>query len=184
MTRECHVRFCERLRGKFLRPTHHFGMKAHIGADAQSGLVHSLHTTPAHASDVAHTADVLHGDETQVFADAGYTGAQQRAEVVQTQLDGGIRPDVDWQIAQRRSTVSQLPEGQYKTLVQALERAKARVRAWVEHAFHVLKNLFGHKKARYKGLAKNTAQLYSLFGLVNLALAKRKLLNPQGTPAS
>ncbi|OZB52275.1 MAG: IS5/IS1182 family transposase [Thiomonas sp. 15-63-373] len=162
----------------------HFGMKAHIGADADSGLVHSLHTTPAHASDVAHTADLLHGDETQVFADAGYTGAPQRAEVMQAQFDGGIRPDVDWQIAQRRSTVNTLRVGPHKTLVQALERAKARVRARVEHAFHVLKNLFGHKKARYKGLAKNTAQLYSLFGLVNLALAKRKLLVPQGTPAS
>ena len=184
MTRECHVRFCERLRGKILRPTHHFGMKAHIGADAHSGLVHSLHTTPAHASDVAHTADVLHGDETQVFADAGYTGAPQRAEVPQAQTEGGIHPGVGWQIAPRRSTVSKLPEGQYKTLVQALERAKARVRARMEHAFHVLKNRFGHKKARYKGLAKNTAQLHSLFGLVNLTLAKRKLLPPQGTPAS
>jgi len=162
----------------------HFGMKAHIGADAESGLVHSLHTTPAHESDVAHTAELLHGDETQVFADAGYTGAHQRAEVLQAQTDGGIRPDVDWQIAQRPSTVNKLPDGPHKTLIQALERAKARVRARVEHAFHVLKNRFGHKKARYKGLAKNTAQLYTLFGLVNLALAKNKLLNPQGTLAS
>ncbi len=162
----------------------HFGMKAHIGADAESGLVHSLHTTPAHASDVAHTAELLHGEETQVFADAGYTGAPQRAEVVQAQTQGRMRPDVDWQIAQRRSTVNKLPQGPHKTLIQALERAKARVRARVEHAFHVLKNRFGHKKTRYKGLAKNTAQLYSLFGLVNLALAKNKLLNPQGTPAS
>jgi len=162
----------------------HFGMKAHIGADADSGLVHSLHTTPAHASDVAHTADLLHGEQTQVFADAGYTGAPQRAEVVQAQAEGGIRPDVDWQIAQRRSTVNKLLQGPHKTLVLAMERAKARVRARVEHAFHVLKNLFGHRKVRYKGLAKNTAQLYSLFGLVNLALAKRKLLNSQGTPAS
>jgi IS5 family transposase len=162
----------------------HFGMKAHIGADADSGLVHSLHTTPAHVSDVAHTADLLHGEETQVFADAGYTGAPQRAEVVQAQAEGGIRPDVDWQIAQRRSTVNKLLQGPHKTLVLAMERAKARVRARVEHAFHVLKNLFGHRKVRYKGLAKNTAQLYSLFGLVNLALAKRKLLNSQGTPAS
>ncbi|WP_291521678.1 IS5 family transposase [Acidithiobacillus sp.] len=162
----------------------HFGMKAHIGADADSGLVHSLHTTPAHQSDVAHTAELLHGEETQVFADAGYTGAPQRAEVVQAQTQGRMRPDVDWQIAQRRSTVNKLPQGPHKTLIQALERAKARVRARVEHAFHVLKNRFGHKKTRYKGLAKNTAQLYSLFGLVNLALAKNKLLNPQGTPAS
>ena len=162
----------------------HFGMKAHIGADADSGLVHSLHTTPAHQSDVAHTAELLHGEETQVFADAGYTGAPQRAEVVQAQTQGRMRPDVDWQIARRRSTVNKMPQGPHKTLIQALERAKARVRARVEHAFHVLKNRFGHKKTRYKGLAKNTAQLYSLFGLVNLVLAKHKLLNPQGTPAS
>lgn len=161
----------------------HFGMKAHIGADAESGLVHSLHTTPAHQSDVAHTAELLHGEETQVFADAGYTGAPQRNEVIQAQTQGRMRPDVDWQIAQRRSTVRKLPDGHHKTLTQALERAKARVRARVEHAFHVLKNRFGHKKARYKGLAKNTAQLYTLFGLVNLALVKNKLLNLQGTPA-
>lgn len=161
----------------------HFGMKAHIGADAKSGLVHSLHTTPAHQSDVAHTAELLHGEETQVFADAGYTGAPQRNEVIQAQTQGRMRPDVDWQIAQRRSTVRKLPDGHHKTLTQALERAKARVRARVEHAFHVLKNRFGHKKARYKGLAKNTAQLYTLFGLVNLALVKNKLLNLQGTPA-
>ncbi|MGC9293651.1 MAG: IS5 family transposase, partial [Acidobacteriaceae bacterium] len=107
----------------------HFGMKAHIGADADSGLVHSLHTTPAHQSDVAHTAELLHGEETQVFADAGYTGAPQRAEVVQAQTQGRMRPDVDWQIAQRRSTVNKLPQGPHKTLIQALERAKARVRA-------------------------------------------------------
>ena len=79
-----------------------------------------------------------------------------------------------------------MAEGHVKTLTQALERVKAQIRARVEHPFHVLKNLFGHKKVRYKGLAKNTAQLYSLFGLANLVLAKDRLLNlaRQGTGAS
>jgi IS5 family transposase len=60
-----------------------------------------------------------------------------------------------------------------KTLLQAFEKTKASIRAKVEHPFHVIKNLFGYRKVRYKGLAKNQAQLFSLFGLANLVLAKR-----------
>ena len=74
MTRECHVRFCERLREKLLRPTHHFGMNAHIGADADSGLVHSVVGTAANVNDVTQASALLHGEETDVFADAGYVG--------------------------------------------------------------------------------------------------------------
>ena len=155
----------------------HFGMKAHIGADAESGLVHSLHTTAANESDVAHTHEVLHGEETMVFVDAGYTGVEKRDEVVQTQAEGKIRSDIEWNVAKRRSTITKMAEGTLKTLTQALERVKAQIRSRVEHPFHVVKNLFHHKKVRYKGLAKNEAQLYSLFGLANLVIAKRKLLD-------
>ena len=161
-------------------------MKAHIGVDASSGLVHSLAASAANDSDIAHTHQLLHGQESIVFADAGYTGVEKRAEIAQAQAEGKIRSDIDWSVAARRSHVAKMAEGHVKTLTQALERVKAQIRARVEHPFHVLKNLFGHKKVRYKGLAKNTAQLYSLFGLANLVLAKDRLLNlaRQGTGAS
>jgi IS5 family transposase len=63
MTRECHVRFCERLRGKFLRPTHHHGLKAHIGSDADSGITHTLVTTAANTADLNVAHALLHGTE-------------------------------------------------------------------------------------------------------------------------
>ena len=164
----------------------HFGMKAHIGADADSGLVHSLHTTAANESDVAHTHEVLHGEEAMVFLDAGYTGVDKRPEVVQAQAEGKIRSDIEWNVAKRRSTITKMAEGTLKTLTKALERVKAQIRSKVEHPFHVVKNLFHYKKVRYKGLAKNEAQLYSLFGLANLVIAKRRLLSlgPQGISAT
>ena len=163
----------------------HFGMKAHIGADADSGLVHSLHATSANESDVAHAHAVLHGQETKAFLDAGYSGVDKRPEVAQAQAEGKIRSDIEWNVALRRSTITKMAEGTLKTLTKALERVKAQIRARVEHPFHVVKNLFHYKKVRYKGLAKNTAQLYSLFGLANLVIAKNKLLAmaPQGTGA-
>ena len=176
MTRECHVRFCERLRGKFPRSTHHFGMKAHIGVDAVSGLVHTVVGTAANESDVTQAAKLLHGEETLAFADAGYTGVDKREEAREQA--------VDWQVALKRSVLARMPEGREKESIQALERAKAQIRAAVEHPFHVLKNLFRHRKTRYRGLAKNNAQLFSLFALANLVLAKRWLLMPQGVSAS
>lgn len=162
----------------------HFGMKAHIGADADSGLVHSVQATAANESDVAHTHEVLHGQETQVFLDAGYTGVAKREQIVQAQAEGRIRSDIEWSVAARRSKITKMAEGTVKTLTQALERVKAQIRARVEHPFHVVKNLFRHKKTRYKGLAKNEAQLYSLFGLANLVLAKKRLMALQATGMS
>jgi transposase, IS5 family len=162
----------------------HFGMKAHIGADTESGLVHSLHTTPANESDVAHAHKVLHGQEAHAHGDAGYTGVEKRPEITQAQEQGKLRADIQWHVARKRGTIKQMADGLLKDLMLAAERAKAQIRARVEHPFHVVKNLFRHKKARYKGLAKNTAQLYSLFGLANLVIAKDKLLKPQAQGAS
>ena len=163
-----------------------FGMKAHIGADADSGLVHSLHTTAANESDVAHTHEVLHGEETMVFADAGYTGVEKRDEIVQAQAAGVIHSDIKWSVASRSSTITEMTKGTLKILTKALERVKAQIRARVEHPFHVIKNLFHYKKVRYKGLAKNEAQLYALFGLANLVIAKKRLMGwvPQRVGAS
>ncbi len=154
----------------------HFGMKAHIGADVDSGLVHSLHATAANDSDVAHAHEVLHGQEAMAFLDAGYTGVGKRQEISQAQAEGKIRRDIEWNVAMRRSKINKMAEGPLKDLTKALERVKAQLRARVEHPFHVVKNLFRHKKVRYKGLAKNKAQLYSLFGLANLVIAKKRLL--------
>ena len=89
-------------------------------------------------------------------------------------------------MAERRSNITKMAEGPLKVLKKALERVKAQIRSKVEHPFHVVKNLFHYKKVRYKGLAKNGAQLYSLFGLANLVIAKKKLLAmtlQQGTGA-
>jgi IS5 family transposase len=147
----------------------YFGMKAHVGADAESGLVHSITTTSANVADVTETAALLHGEERVVFADAGYTGADKREELKDS--------DITWHIAARRSTIKKMDATRpLRAVLEALERAKASIRAKVEHPFHVVKNLFHHRKTRYKGLEKNTAQVFMLFGLANLVIAKKKLL--------
>jgi IS5 family transposase len=148
----------------------HFGMKAHIGVDADSGLVHTVIGTAANVSDIACAGQALHGEEKTVYVDAGYTGVEKRPEVL------AEHPETQWIVAAKRGRVKALPEGRIKELTKELERLKAQVRAKVEHVFHVVKNLFGFRKVRYRGLAKNTAQLHTLFALANLVLAKRHLL--------
>lgn len=162
----------------------HFGMKAHIGADIESGLVHSVHVTAANESDVAHAHELLHGEETDIFADAGYTGVDKRPEIMAAQESGQIVRDATWHVAAKRGKVKAMPEGPLKDLVKKIEYAKAQIRARVEHPFHVVKNLFKYKKTRYKGLAKNAAQMFSLFALANLALAKGRLLKLQAQTPS
>ena len=138
----------------------YFGMKAHIGADDQSGLVHTVVSTAANVSDISQAAALLHGNETRIGADAGYVGAEKRPEVKAKMATMPIR---------------EMAEGWQKSLVLAQEKLKASVRAKVEHAFHVLKNIFHYKKARYKGLRKNDAQLRMLFALGNLYMVRAKL---------
>ena len=145
----------------------HFGMKAHIGVDVASGVVHTVVGTAANEADINQMAAVLHGAEEDVFADAGYTGADKRPEHEDR--------DVCWNIAIKRSIIKALPKG-LRDLAEPVERALAQVRAWVEHPFHIVKNLFRHKKLRYRGLAKNTAQLHTLFALANLVIVKKTLL--------
>jgi IS5 family transposase len=147
----------------------HFGMKAHIGVDVASGLVHTVTGTAANEADINQTAKLLHGEETAVFADAGYTGAQKRPELAGR--------DVSWNIAIKRGIVKALPAS-LREIAEAVERALAQLRAPVEHPFHIVKNLFRHRKLRYRGLLKNTIQLYTLFALANLVIAKKALLTP------
>jgi transposase, IS5 family len=145
----------------------HFGMKAHIGVDVASGVVHTVVGTAANEADINQMAAVLHGQESDVFADAGYTGADKRPEHEER--------EVSWNIAIKRSIIKALPKG-LRELAEPVERALAQVRAWVEHPFHIVKNLFRHKKLRYRGLKKNTAQLHTLFALANLVIVKKTLL--------
>jgi transposase, IS5 family len=145
----------------------HFGMKAHIGVDVASGVVHTLTGTAANEADINQMAAVLHGREEAVFADAGYTGADKRPEHADR--------EVWWNITVKRSIIKALPE-RLREWAQGVETALSRVRAWVEHPFHVVKNLFRHNKLRYRGLAKNTAQLHTLFALANLVIVKKALL--------
>ena len=155
----------------------YFGMKAHIGVDAESGLVHTVVGTAANVADVTETAQVLHGDEKIVFLDAGYTGVEKREELKDR--------DIDWQVAMKRGKLKAVPEESVRgRLLRQLESVKASIRSKVEHPFHIVKNLFHFRKVRYKGLAKNTAQLHMLFGLANLVIAKRRLLAPNGQVAS
>jgi IS5 family transposase len=148
----------------------YFGMKAHVGADADSGLVHTVIGTAANVADIQCAQGLLHGEEKVAYADAGYTGIEKREE------KSGHAGKRTWEVALKRGKIKHMAEGEIKDLTQQIERLKAKVRAKVEHAFHVVKNLFGYRKVRYRGLSKNTAQLHTLFALANLVLAKRKLL--------
>ena len=152
----------------------YFGMKAHIGVDAQSGLIHSVTGTAANVADIAQAHALLHGAEKNVHADAGYLGVEKREEIAAGH--GGV----EWHVAAKRGKIKAMAEGVAKETARQIERLKAQVRARVEHPFHVLKNLFRHRKTRSRGLAKNTAQLHSLFALANLFLARRSLLSPTG----
>ncbi len=146
----------------------YFGMKAHMGADRDSKLVHTVVVTAANVADITKTAELLHGEEPQVHADAGYTGVEKRAEIV------ALERKIDWQIACKRGLIKALAEGAEKEARQAVEKTKASVRAFVEHPFHIVKNLFRHRKVRYRGLAKNGHQLYTLFGLANVVMGARR----------
>ena len=148
----------------------HFGMKAHIGVDADSGLVHTVTTTPANEADIEQVEELLHGKEQVVHADAGYTGADKRVE----------RKNLRWEIAAKRGKVQATPEGRARRAIEKREKCKASIRAKVEHPFRVIKRQFGLVKVRFRGLAKNTAHVITLFALSNLWMARRKLLAMTG----
>ncbi len=147
----------------------HFGMKAHIGVCADSGLVHTVRGTAGNVCDVVEGNTLLHGQEEVAFGDAGYQGVHKRPDA---QLQ------VTWHVAmkpgQRRKLDKSLP---IEALQDKIERLKASVRAKVEHPFRVIKRQFGHVKVRYRGLAKNTAQLKTLFALSNLWMVRRVLVD-------
>jgi len=141
----------------------YFGMKAHVGVDADSGTVHSLETTTAKTHDSQVWDELLHGNETSVWADKGYVHAEREAAFSK---DG----EAFWGVMRRASK-----GGTLDPLDEQINRIIAKVRAKVEHPFRILKRQFGHVKTRYRGLTKNRAHLFTLFALGNLFLVRRKL---------
>ena len=136
-------------------------MKAHIGADSVSGLVHTVH-------DVTEGNNLLHGEETPVFGDAGYQSIDERLDA---------RANVTWHIVMRPGKRRALDKGSAAdAAIDHAEKLKAGVRAKVERPFRVLKRQFAYVKVRYRRLKKNTAQLVTLFALSNLWLVRGKLM--------
>ena len=150
----------------------YFGMKAHIGVDAASGLVHTVRGTAGHVADVTEGNSLLHGEERVVFADAGYQGADKRPDAEQ---------GVYWQVAMRPGKRKKLDKANnpVDAMLDKIETLKASIRAKVEHPFRVLKRQFGYVKVRYRGLTKNTLQLKTLFALSNLWMARHRLMAAQ-----
>ena len=146
----------------------YFGMKAHIGVDADSGLVHTVRSTAGHVHDINEGNSLLHGQEQVVFADAGYQGIEKRA-------DATLK--ARWHIAMRPGKRKALDKGDAAdAMLDEAEKLKAGVRAKVEHPFRVVKRQFGHVKVRYRGLKKNTQQLMTLFALSNLWMVRSSLM--------
>jgi transposase, IS5 family len=148
----------------------YFGMKAHIGVDADSGLVHTVVSTAANEADVEVADELLHGKEEVVYADNGYQNADKRY----------ARKNLRWEIALRKKKILAMPDGPEKRRLLKAERRKASIRAKVEHPFRVIKRQFGYVKVRFKGLAKNAAQVLTLFALANLWMVRKKLLAMTG----
>jgi IS5 family transposase len=143
----------------------HFGMKAHVGTDKR-GIVHSLATTDAAAADISQMHKLLHGKEREVFGDQAYWSETHR----QSARARGIR----YRVNRRGSSTRPLSDHQ-----RFINQVRSKARARGEHAFHVVKRLWGFAKVRYRGLAKNTARLFTAFALANLYLLRRRLLPPQ-----
>lgn len=146
----------------------YFGMKAHIGVDAESGLTHTVVTTSANVNDVTQAHACLQGEETEVFGDAGYLGVAKRPE--------NRDRAVTWHVAMRPGQRKALPDTTWGRLLEQIEHAKASIRAKVEHPFRIIKRQFEFLKTRYRGLKKNTAQLVTLFALANLFQARHRLM--------
>ena len=151
----------------------HFGMKAHIGVDEASGLVHHVACTAANEADVTQVHKLLHGKEDTIYGDSGYTGADKRDELQ------GV--NAGFLIAEKPSKLRTIKNKRERHYAKRWEHYKASVRAKVEHPFRVIKRQFGYVKVRYRGLAKNTAQVLTLFALSNVWMARRHLLSSTGS---
>jgi IS5 family transposase len=151
----------------------HFGYKAHVGADKDSGLVHTLKVTAANVHDVSVASELLTGSEETVYGDSGYLGAEKREDAVVRNRQGR---KIKYWMNRRPSQLRKLSlSGQYAA--RKAEHRKSSVRAKVEHVFGVVKGLLRYRKTRYWGLRKQTAKLNIMFALANLILADRSCLS-------
>jgi IS5 family transposase len=146
----------------------YFGMKVHIGVDKDLGLIHSVETTAANVHDLTPAAELLHGEEEVVYADAGYQGIEKRPEMegTTTTFRVAMRPG-------KRRTLPKTADGRLDDLI---ETAKAHIRAKGEHPFRVIKQQFGFQKTRLRGMLKNRCKVNVLAALTNLFLVRHQLL--------
>ena len=152
--------------------TWHFGYKAHIGVDKDSGLVHTVKATPANVHDVSEASKLLTGGEEVVYGDSGYLGAGKREDAIVRNKSGH---KIKYKINRRPSQVKKLSKsGQYAA--RKAEHVKSSVRAKAEHVFGVVKKQLRFRKTRYRGLEKQQAKFNILFALANLILADRPCL--------
>ena len=149
-----------------------FGMKAHIGVDDASGLVHHVECTAANVSDVTQAHKLLHGKEDTVCGDSGYTDVDKREELQDVKSV--------FLIAEKPSRLRAMKSARDRRHAKRCERFKASLRAKVEHPFRVIKRQFGYARVRCRGIAKNAAQVATLFALSNLWMARRQLLASTG----
>jgi IS5 family transposase len=141
----------------------YFGMKIHVGADVDSGAVHSVTTTAANVADITELPQLLREDDQVVFADAGYSSDSYRR--------GARHMGIRWCVNDKRKQGHDLSSSQRKR-----NRRQSSVRARVEHVFRVIKRQFGFQKTRYRGLEKNASQVNLLVGLANIYMLRRQLV--------
>jgi transposase, IS5 family len=141
----------------------YFGMKAHVGVDSKTKIIHTAVATAANVADSTVLPDLLHGEETRVWGDQAYKG--------QTQVIKECAPQAQDHTHRRYRYKNGIDEEE-----RAKNRTKSSVRSKVEHVFQVMKLKFGFVKLRYRGLKKNAHQLFVICGLVNLFLSRKKLL--------
>lgn len=147
----------------------HFGYKAHVGVDKDSGLIHTMKVTAANVHDVTMVPKLLTGEETVVYGDSGYLGTENREDAITRNHSGKqIRYKIN-----RRPSQMRKQSARSQAQLKRREHEKSSVRAKVEHVFAVIKGMFRYRKTRYRGLQKQTAKLNMLFALANLILADR-----------
>ena len=152
--------------------TWHFGYKAHIGVDKESGLVHTVKVTTANEHDVTVTSELLTGDEEEVYGDSGYLGAEKRPGALKKNKAG---KSVHYKI-NRRPSQSKNNSARSQAQIKRREHEKSSVRTKVEHVFAVVKLQLRFRKTRYRGLQKQIAKMNIMFALANLIVADRPCL--------